>query len=237
MRKGLLLAAAVLFGAGLAVLAYPHVCQWEYDQRSRQEAAAFVQTRETDAPDTRLEELYRMLVSENERLSAEGQDGLADPFAYEQPAVDLARYGLADNRVAYLDIPAIGVVLPVYLGASEQNMALGAVHLTGTSYPVGGTSSNAVIAAHRGFAQAAMFRDVENLSPGDMVEIENFRETLLYRVVETQVVDPDDLDAVLIRPGCDLLTLSTCHPYGSNEYRFLVVCERVAESSSGELPQ
>ncbi|MEG1493640.1 MAG: class C sortase [Gordonibacter sp.] len=229
-RRFVLLAAGLLFAVGLGVLAYPHVCQVLFDQQARHDESAFVEQRDgalgQGAVDPRLDELFRFLTVENERLAAEGQAELADPFAYEQPAIDLSAYGLPDNRIGYVRIEAMGAVLPLYLGASEANMALGAVHLIGSSYPVGGLNANAVIAAHRGYAQAALFRDVESLREGDEVEVENFRETLIYRVVETRVVDPGDFESVKIQPGRDLVTLSTCHPYGSNEYRFLVICER-----------
>ena len=229
----MLAAGILLFLAGACVLAYPHVRQALFDAQARQDEAAFLEVRDTapvdaeGAADSRLEELYRFMLSENERLAAEGQPELSDPFAYTQPAVDLSAYGVPENRMGYVRIPAMDVVLPLYLGASEANMALGAVHLTGSSYPVGGSSANAVIAAHRGFATAAMFRDIEALAVGDQVLVENFRETLAYRVAETRVVSPDDLASVTIQPGRDLVTLSTCHPLGSNAFRYLVICERV----------
>ena len=76
-----------------------------------------------------------------------------------------------------------------------------------------------------------MLREVEKLTPGDAVYIENFRETLTYTVAETQIIAPTDIEALLIQEGRDLLTLVTCHPLGSNAQRYVVYCER-AESSA-----
>lgn len=105
-------------------------------------------------------------------------------------------------------------------------MALGAAQLTETSYPVGGVNTNSVLAAHRGYSKTAMFRDIEQLEVGDEVVIENFREVLRYKVFEIAIVNPTETDKLLIRPGEDMITLLTCHPYGSNEKRYLVYCRR-----------
>lgn len=104
----------------------------------------------------------------------------------------------------------------------------GAAHLTQTSYPIGGENTNCVLAAHRGYYKAPMLREVERLQIGDTVYLQNFRETLTYTVSELRIIDPSDVDALLIQPGRDLLTLVTCHPLGSNRQRYVVYCERAA---------
>ena len=119
------------------------------------------------------------------------------------------------------------VELPILLGANTENMKEGAVHLTETSYPVGGENTNCVLAAHRGSSRAAMFRDIEILEIGDEIIIRNFRETLTYRVAELRVISPTDVQELLIQPGRDLVTLITCHPYRHNDQRYVVYCERV----------
>lgn len=238
MRKRILYVfAAVLIIIGCISFFYPRILQWQYDREIRKEEEDFVDKRDepddsknpmdTQNPDSRLEELYQKLQAENERLYAQGQETLQDPFNYLQPSIDLSAYGLSDNRIGYLKVPAMDIVLPIYLGANEENMATGAVHLTGTSYPIGGDNTNVVIAAHRGYATKAMFRNIETLKPGDTIEIENFRETLVYRVVETRIVSPNALEDIKIQPGRDLITFSTCHPYTQNYQRYLVYSERV----------
>lgn len=183
--------------------------------------------------DTRLDALYEYLKQENESLYNSHQDNLTDPFAYEQTAVDLSEYGLKDNTIGYITIEKMNVVLPILLGASVENMRIGAVHLTETSYPIGGINSNCVIAAHRGARTQEMFRNIQVLEKGDKIVIENFRERLTYEVCDIQVIEPSDVGSLLIQEGRDLVTLITCHPLGVSDHRYVVVCERVTEENAG----
>lgn len=211
--------------AGVVIFCWPYITQYFYDQN----VSKIVESFEADVQsggDTLLDTLYQRMVRENEQLSAKGQMQLRDPFAYEQAGLDLVPYGLTDNIVGYISIPKMDIVLPIYLGASLENMKLGAVHLTQTSYPVGGPDTNCVIAAHRGYRKALMFRRIELLETGDSVEIRNFRETLTWRVVEIKVINPDDIHEILIQPGRELVTLITCHPYPGHKMRIIVICER-----------
>ncbi|MDL2251174.1 class C sortase, partial [Lachnospiraceae bacterium OttesenSCG-928-J05] len=171
--------------------------------------------------------LYEFLKAENERLYAQKQKDLKDPFSYEIPGINLSTFGITDNLIGFLTIPRIEETLPLYLGANEQNMTKGAVHLTQTSYPIGGNNTNVVIAAHRGYYQANMFRHIDKLEIGDNVYIKNFRETLTYQVVETKIINPDAINEVLIREQRDMITLLSCHPYMYNYKRYVVYCERV----------
>ena len=127
-----------------------------------------------------------------------------------------------------LSIPALQLEMPIYLGASSQNMALGAAVLGQTSVPVGGTNTNSVIAGHRGWNGADYFRYVPDLTVGDKVVITNLWETLEYSVVGTKIISPNDIASIKIQPGKDMITLFTCHPYASGgRQRFLVLCERI----------
>ncbi|MCD8130146.1 MAG: class C sortase [Lachnospiraceae bacterium] len=134
--------------------------------------------------------------------------------------------------VGYIEIPDMDVLLPLYLRASAENLAAGAAVLSQTSLPIGGISSNCVIAGHRGYAGMAYFREIESLKEGSLIYIVNPWETLVYQVTETRVIDPSDIAAVLIQEGRDLVTLITCHPYLSNGlYRYVVYCERTDGST------
>lgn len=230
VRRGMLLLGLVLVLAGAGILLYPRFTAYRYAQQVERQKEAFLQQVEGKTPqeaDPRLEELYQKLVEENRKLYEQHQPQLTDPFSYEQPAVDLSQYGLEDGVVGYLTIDKMDVDLPIYLGANAANMKLGAAHMTNTSYPIGGENTNCVLAGHRGYYQAPMLRHIEKLEPGDVVEVQNFRDTLRYQVSEIQVVDPDEVDCLYIRPGEDLLTLITCHPYPTNKYRYVVVCTRI----------
>ena len=118
--------------------------------------------------------------------------------------------------------------MPIYLGATKQHMSDGAAQMSQTSLPIGGSSTNCVIAGHRGWNGAAYFLHLPNLKAGDLVTITNLWEELTYRVVETKVIRPNDVEAIHIQPNRDMITLLTCHPpaTGGRE-RYLVYCERV----------
>lgn len=172
------------------------------------------------------EELLELMQSYNARIYEEGQSDLKDAWSFEQTEFDFAGTGMDDQMIGYLTIPAMEMELPLYIGADQTNLSKGAAVLGQTSMPVGGENTNCVIAAHRGYGGTAMFREIETLQPGDEVEITNLWETLTYEVVKSIVIYPDDIDAVKIIPGEDLVTLVTCHPYTKNYQRYVVYCRR-----------
>ena len=176
---------------------------------------------------TRNEQLYQEMQKYNQQIFSEGQSGLTDPWAYEQEMLDLSKYGICDGVIGVLDIPKMGVTLPLYLGATQEKMAKGAVMLGETSFPVEGTDSNCVIAAHRGWKGIPMFSEIERLELGDELTIQNCRETLVYRVSGIEIIFPNEIDKVMIQPGRNMVTLITCHPYTQNSRRYVVYCEEV----------
>lgn len=184
---------------------------------------------ETDT--ARFARLYEQMTAYNEQIFTEKQKNLCDPWSYEQSSFDLEEYDIRDGAAAVISIPDMGAELPVYLGATAENMARGAVQLGQTSLPVGGENTNCVIAAHRGYKGIPMFREIERLRIGDPVIIHNFWGTLNYEVSEIEVIDPPDIDKVLIRPGEDMVTLLTCHPYTQNTKRYAVFCTRTDVSA------
>ena len=133
---------------------------------------------------------------------------------------------MPDDVIAALWIPRLDLELPVYLGANAANMARGGALLGQTSMPLGGENTNTVIAAHRGYYGAEMLRNVQQIQIGDKITMTTPWGTLVYRVCELKIIQPDDINAVLIQPGRDLLTLTTCHPYTQNTQRYLVIAER-----------
>lgn len=178
---------------------------------------------------------YEALVDYSERVREGTGDKVNDPFAFSGD--ELAAMGLPDGIVGSIDIPAMGVTLPIYLGATEANMELGAAVVAGTSMPVGGESSNCVIAAHRGVWHGVqMFRDIELLEVGDTLTITTSWDELTYRVCEIRVIEPDDVDALAVQEGRDLVTLFTCHPYAVSTQRYLVYCERVENDEAQASP-
>jgi sortase A len=126
-----------------------------------------------------------------------------------------------------ISIPSLELDLPLYLGASDENLSKGAAVLSQTSIPIGGNNTNCVVAGHRGWYGASYFRYLNKLQSGDEVIITNLWESLRYTVVEITTIKPNDVEAIHIRENRDLLTLLTCHPPASGgKERLLVFCER-----------
>ncbi len=162
----------------------------------------------------------------NERVSRGEVSIAADPFSFDEAINAFGSQGLDDGLIGYIQIPEMDCSMPLYLGSTKEHMAKGATVVSGSSAPIGGLSSNCVIAAHRGYGSAAMFRDIEKLSVGDEVCIQSLWERLSYTVVSTKVISPSDSAAVGVQQGRDMVSLLTCHPYGHNYYRYIVECER-----------
>lgn len=172
-------------------------------------------------------ELFEDMQQYNLDIYTNGQEGLKDPFSYQQASFDLTQYGLPNNIIGYITIPKIDVELPIYLGATNENMKYGAAHLSQTSLPIGGINTNCVLAGHRGTVnRGPMFKNIDLLEIGDEVTVTNLWETLRYEVSEIEVIAPNDVDEVKIREGEELLTLLSCHPYPQNTQRILIICKR-----------
>ena len=157
---------------------------------------------------------------------ANGQaDGLHDYDALLNPT--------GNGMMGVVAIPAIDVELPIYHGT--QSLELGALHLQGTSLPVGGTSTHCVISAHSGMSSEIMFTDLEQLAVGDRFYLTVYGERLGYEVDQILTVLPEDIEPLLIVPDEDYCTLLTCTPYGVNTHRLLVRGRRI-ELENAEKP-
>ena len=210
-------------------------------ERFLSEAAAPVSEPETEStdptePQKPYAELWEEMCAYNDNLYAQKQADLNSTDDFKESGFRLRDYGRKDEVFAVLTIPKINLDMPVYLGATDLNLASGAAHLSQTSLPIGGENTNCVIAGHRGWNGALYFRYVPDLVRGDTVTLQNIWETLTYQVVETKIIAPNDVDAIRIQEGRELLTLLTCHPYASGgKQRYLVICERVyQEDNYGE---
>lgn len=237
--KGIKICLILLLIVGLAVALFPLGNGFVKEQQMTRQAEVFIAKTELlpaftevvksineDAP-LPYQDLLDAMQEYNAALYANGQSALTSPAAYQEAALDVTAYGLDDGVVGVVSIPKIGVELPIYLGATSDNLAAGAAVLGQTSLPIGGENTNCVIAAHRGWRGADYFRHLDELEIGDTVSITNLWYTIGYRVCSVRVIEPDDISAILIQPNRDLLTLITCHPYASGgKYRLAVYCER-----------
>ncbi len=126
-----------------------------------------------------------------------------------------------------VEIPKIKIKLPIFHGTSEEVLEKAAGHLTGSSLPVGGENTHAVITAHRGLPSAALFTDLDKMKEGDHFLLHVLNDTLCYEVDKITVIEPEDTEALSVEDGKDLVTLVTCTPYGVNSHRMLVRGHRV----------
>ncbi|WP_055426761.1 class C sortase [Bifidobacterium aesculapii] len=176
----------------------------------------------------------------NKRLAASGQHVLgevADPFAdgndkttttddgdnSSQSSIEYqSLLDMGDGLMGEIRIPKIGVAMPIMHGTSAKTLEQGAGHLYGTSLPIGGVSTHAVITGHRGLVSALMFTRLDEIHAGDSFYIGVMGKEFGYRVDRISVIEPDDDSLLRMEPGEDRVTLMTCTPYGVNTHRLLV---------------
>lgn len=141
------------------------------------------------------------------------------------------------TTMARIQIPDVGIDLPIYHGTTDDVLYRGAGHMYNSDLPIGGKSSTSVITAHTGMVNASMFDNLGKLKEGEPVYINVLGETLRYRMTGYEVVKPEDYDAVTYEDGVDKLILITCTPYGINSDRLLVTAERDhSPIEEGEVP-
>lgn len=225
--------------AGIVLYLYPTIRRYGLERHTEEEIRvvnnlrAEAEHREQKLPEAEPrgedeDPLPDALVEYNRELYRNGQSDFSEETVERQ--VDLC-----DRLFGYIEIPSMDVTLPLYLGASKKNMAEGAAVLGGTSLPVGGENTNSVIAGHRGYGGAPFFRDIEVLKEGDPIYITNRWATLCYRVESIEILKPSDSEKVKIRPGKDMVTLITCHPYRSHgKMRYAVYCARDRSDTASE---
>ena len=153
-----------------------------------------------------------------------------DPDAYPITDGEYTELLAFDDVMAYIEIPAIGVYLPIYHGTEEETLLIGVGHLENTSLPAGGESTHAVLSAHCGLPSARLFTDLNLLKEGSLFRIHVLDEILTYQVYEIETVNPDDSSSLFIKEGEDIATLITCTPYGKNTHRLLVHGKRIEEN-------
>ena len=144
----------------------------------------------------------------------------APPLAYAQQLT-------VGGVICYIDIQKINVYLPVQLGTGAETLEKSVGHVVGTSLPVGGSSTHAVLSAHSGLASSKLFSDIDQLAAGDTFYIHVLGEALAYKVDAINTVLPTDTSLLQIADGKDLVTLVTCTPFGVNTHRLLVRGHRV----------
>lgn len=226
--------SVALVVSGLVVVSVPVMLQL----RSAGEQSATSDRLEktvADWPYQRAENELKEARAYNRDLASHGQYVLGeanDPFTQTKGSVSDKRYlsmlDAGEGVMGSVTIPKIGVDLPIYHGTSESTLELGAGHLYGSSLPVGGKGTHAVITGHRGLIKALMFTRLDELKKGDSFYVKVMGETLGYKVDRVSVIEPSDVSKLKIVEDEDRVTLMTCTPYGVNTHRLLVSGLRAA---------
>lgn len=217
----------LFFIIGLGLVLYPIISKTYYDYYFRTEA---VRITKGFARDELSEELYNEQLAYNQSQISNLDDiEVADVGFVEdkEPDVGNVDYLANANVLGVITIPAINVVYPIYDGATHENLIAGVARIEGTSYPVGGINTNSVISGHNGLAGKTYFSNIHKLVSGDLVKIENRKETLTYQVYKTVIIEPTDVAALAVIPGQDTVTLLTCTSPPPGTHRYLVYAKRI----------
>lgn len=215
----------LIFILGLLIATYPIISNYYYTIDNNNQIAEFNEA-VAEMPSKEVLERIDLAKAYNDTLDP---SRLADPYTErEKKGVEnYARMLEVREKIGYVDIPKINQQIPVYAGTSEDVLQHACGHLEGTSLPIGGKDTHAVITAHRGLPQVKLFRDLDKMEVGDLFFFTNVKETLAYKVDQILVVEPWDFEPVLVVEGKDLMTLLTCTPYMINSHRLLVRGHRV----------
>lgn len=228
--------AALIF-LGVSVLLYPATASWFSQVQQSQAVNQYGSSVQELGPAGRAAAL----------ASAEQYNGtltggaVVDPFT-QMPAGELEAAGgdyrkqlslSPDGVMARLRIPAIQADLPIFHGTSDTVLQRGVGHLFGTALPVGGSGTHAVLTGHTGIPESTLFTHLEDVKPGDTVEVVVYGEVLTYRVTTTEVILPTETESLRPVQGEDLISLVTCTPTGINTHRLVVTGERIPTPAAG----
>jgi len=233
MKKKLsIIILSILFLVGLSLLLYPLIAnQWNNYRQKR-----LINSYETVVADKEAAGEIDYVAEKEKAVeynSALLPSVLPDSFAVAQASeeddeVYMSCLNIAgDGMMGTVEIPKINIKLPIAHTTDEEVLEKAAGHLEGSSLPVGGENTHAVISAHRGLPSASLFTDLDKLEEGDHFLIRVLDETLCYEVDKISVVDPKETEGLAVETGEDLMTLLTCTPYGDNSQRLLVRGHRV----------
>lgn len=218
----------LIFLVGLSVMLYPTVSDY-VNQKNQSRAVASYSEEVENLSDVDYRAYFDAADDYNRRL-AETPDAFYRPEEVSgyTDTLDVSGTGI----MGYITISKIGVELPVYHGTSDGVLQVAAGHLEGSSLPVGGAGTHAVISAHRGLPSAKLFTNLDELEVGDTFTITVLDRVLTYEVDQISIVLPTETDLLQPVEGKDYVTLMTCTPYGINTHRLLVRGKRIENAEN-----
>lgn len=215
----------LLFITGIVIFMYPFVSDRINDYLDQQIIRKYQQQAQQQKTEE-LEKIQQKYLEENRELAKSNSSPGSDPFDEEEPE-KVTQSTIQKHTIGVLSIPKINVRLPIFDQTTSFFLEKGASLLAGTSYPVGGESTHAVLSSHRGLPKAKLFTDLDQLEKNDLFFIESQNRKLAYQVDQIKIIEPTDLDDLMIEKGQDLVTLLTCTPYMVNSHRLLVRGHRI----------
>ncbi|PFQ45136.1 class C sortase [Bacillus cereus] len=231
MRRGLI--SLVLFFAGLSLFLYPLVANYINNYVYKTRVISYEQ-RVGDLKVEDVNEKFQKMETYNSLLGRTTFK-MSDPFVQGAEVNKESLYFINQDEIfGTISIPKINEELPIYLGASQEKLSKGIGQIEGTSLPIGGKDTHAVLAGHRGYHGATMFRHLDRLSDGDLFYVKVFGKLQVYKVIGREIIDPNQVEKLNVVKGKDKVTLLTCEPYTSSKYRLLIYGERV-ETDKNEM--
>ncbi|EOL68055.1 class C sortase [Enterococcus faecium] len=216
-----------VFFIGVLSLAYPFVSDTLNDYLDQQVIKNYQKKAKSEHA-TVLAELQKRMIKKNEQLASNEAMPEADSFSKKKKNDQKSQKSYIESHtVGVLTIPKINVNLPIFDQTTMKLLEKGACLLEGTSYPIGGKSTHAVLSSHRGLSQAKLFTNLPQLKIKDHFYIEINGQYLAYQVDQIKTVEPTETEALQIQEDQDLVTLVTCTPYMINSHRLLVRGHRI----------
>ncbi|MBS5131327.1 MAG: class C sortase [Lachnospiraceae bacterium] len=218
----------LIFIIGFLLCCYPLVSSL-IEQQYQKSAVATYQQSVQDKDDSEIKEIIQKATEYNDMLFQTDGAIVGDvnsEILSEESYESLLNQGT--GVMGSIEIPKIGVDLPIYHGTDDDVLSNGIGHLEGTSLPVGGASTHCVLTGHRGLPNSKLFTRLDEIEENDLFYLNIFGETLAYKVNQIEVIEPDEVDKLNIQEGKDLVSLITCTPYGLNTHRLVVTGERVS---------
>lgn len=233
LRKGPSISTIVLVMIlliGIAIFFYPSVSDWWNSMHATRAIAGYVSAIEGMSAEEK--EAVINIAREYNKTLPNGVDFELTEEEREEydNLLDVTGTGI----MGYVQISAIGVNLPVYHSVDEGVLQIAVGHIPGSSLPVGGERTHAVLSGHRGLPSAKLFSDLDQIVEGDTFTLNVMDQTITYMVDQIRIVLPEETDDLAIQPGRDYCTLVTCTPYGINTHRMLVRGRRI-ENITGEV--
>ena len=208
---------------GIVVLLYPTISDWWNSMHATQAIAGYVEEVENMSQDEK-KALLRAARQYNDSLADGVNFNMTDEaYAEYEKLLDITGTGI----MGYIQIPSIGVDLPVYHGVDEAVLQIAVGHVPGSSLPIGVKRTHAVMSGHRGLPSAKLFSDLDKLKEGDIFTVTVLDRTITYQADQIRIVLPEETNELSIVDGKDYATLVTCTPYGVNTHRILLRGRRI----------